>query len=24
LEDYSALLAKYAKERDEQGYPWTR
>ncbi|CUH81662.1 C4-dicarboxylate TRAP transporter substrate-binding protein [Tropicibacter naphthalenivorans] len=24
LDDYAALLAKYAKERDEQGYPWTR
>lgn len=24
LEQYRALLDKYAKERDEKGYPWTR
>ncbi|MEQ5870968.1 C4-dicarboxylate TRAP transporter substrate-binding protein [Sagittula sp. NFXS13] len=24
LDEYKALLAKYAAERDEQGYPWTR
>ncbi|MEQ9259773.1 MAG: C4-dicarboxylate TRAP transporter substrate-binding protein [Roseovarius sp.] len=24
LEEYKALLAKYTKERDEQGYPWNR
>ena len=22
LEDYKALIAKYTKERDENGYPW--
>lgn len=24
LEEYRALLTKYAEERDNQGYPWTR
>ncbi|MFW2544923.1 C4-dicarboxylate TRAP transporter substrate-binding protein [Primorskyibacter sp. 2E107] len=24
LDQYKSLLAKYAQERDEQGYPWTR
>lgn len=24
LEEYRGLLAKYAQERDSQGYPWTR
>jgi TRAP-type C4-dicarboxylate transport system substrate-binding protein len=24
MEQYKSLLAKYAAERDEQGYPWTR
>lgn len=24
LDSYNALLAKYAEERDAQGYPWTR
>ncbi len=24
LAEYNALLAKYAEERDSQGYPWTR
>lgn len=24
LDEYKALIAKYSKERDEKGYPWTR
>ncbi|MEM7709483.1 MAG: C4-dicarboxylate ABC transporter substrate-binding protein, partial [Pseudomonadota bacterium] len=24
LEEYRTLLARYAEERDSQGYPWTR
>ena len=24
MEEYRGLIAKYTKERDEKGYPWTR